>query len=89
MGEHTKPQDAVITINSVEEIQVELNAQNLQTVGRFFDKSEIPVTDRALIYVIDDIHYRIDDDGCWYFSDDPQEMGWTKCDPPTVLRGML
>ena len=67
---------------------MELNAQNLQTVGRFFDSNEVPVTDRAIIYVIDDIHYRIDGDGCWYFADDPKEMGWTQCDSPAVLRGL-
>lgn len=67
---------------------VELNARTLQKVGRFFDTSKVPVTDRAVIYVIDDIHYRIDDDGCWYYADDPKETGWTQCDSPPVLQGM-
>jgi hypothetical protein len=66
-----------------------LNAQNLQAVGRFFDSNNIPVTDRAILYVIDGIHYRIDEDGCWYFSDDPHYMGWDKCDPPAALQTLL
>lgn len=66
-----------------------LDAHNLQTVGKYFDANNIPVTDRAILYVIDDTHYRIDEDGCWYFSDDPYYMGWAKCDPPAALREML
>ena len=68
---------------------MEINAHNLQTVGRFFDTSQVPVTDRAVLYVIDDTHYRIDEEGCWRFVDDPFHTGWTKCDPPEVLRGLL
>lgn len=70
-------------------IAVVLNAHNLQTVGKFFDTNNIPVTDRAILYVIDDTHYRIDADGCWYFSDDPYYMGWAKCDPPVALQEAL
>jgi hypothetical protein len=68
---------------------VELNAQNLQTVGRFFDSSQVPVTDRAILYVIDDTHYRIDEDGWWCFVNDPEETGWVRCEPPEMLRNAL
>ena len=71
------------------EVIMQLNAENLESVGKFFDTNNVLVTDRAILYVIDDIHYRIDEDGCWYFSDDPRYMGWAACNPPDALKGML
>ncbi len=68
---------------------MQLNSHNLQTVGRFFDSNTASITDRAVLYVINDTHYRIDEDGCWYFADEPNEMGWSKCDPPAALKDLI
>lgn len=65
---------------------MELNAHNLQTVGRFLDSNAIPVADRAVLYVINDTYYRIDEDGCWYFTDEPANMGWALCETPPGLQ---
>ena len=61
---------------------MELNAHNLQKVGQFLDASEIPVTSRAIRYIVDDTYYCVDEDGWWYFDNEPESMGWTKCNPP-------
>ncbi len=68
---------------------MELNAHDMQTVGRFFDANNTTVTDRAVLYVIDDTYFRIDEDGCWYFADRPHDMGWSRCDPPAALKCLI
>ncbi|MCP3868186.1 MAG: hypothetical protein GY703_08860 [Gammaproteobacteria bacterium] len=76
------------TILTYGDTSMKLDANNLQTIGSFLDTKQVEVSDRVILYVIDNVHYRIDDGGCWYFAEEPEEMGWTPCDPPALLQSM-
>lgn len=68
---------------------MKLDAHTLHAVGQYLDQYDIPAEDRTILCVIEGVHYRIDEDGCWRFLENQYDMGWTKCAPPAPLQGLF
>ena len=68
---------------------MKLDANTLLTVGQFLDKHDIPAEDRTVLCVIEGVHYRLDEAGCWRFIQNTNEAGWAKCAPPAQLQGLF
>ena len=69
---------------------MKLDARTLQVVGESLDKHHVPIESRTILCVIDGIHYRLDEAGCWRFMESTgDDMGWTRCPPPVALKGLF
>ncbi len=68
---------------------MKLDSHTLHTVGQYLDQHEVPAEDRTVLCVIEGVHYRLDDAGCWRFNQTPHDAGWTKCVPPVPLQGLF
>ena len=68
---------------------MKLDAETLHVVGQYLDEHDAPVEERTVLCVIDGVHYRLDDAGCWRFVQSPNDAGWTKCAPPAALQGLF
>ncbi len=67
-----------------------LDAKTLHDLGESLDKHHVPVESRTMLCIIDGIHYRLDESGCWCFAEAPNDdMGWTRCTPPVALQDLF
>jgi len=69
---------------------MKLDAKTLHVLGESLDKHQVPVEGRTILCIIDDVHYRLDEGGCWRFTEAPDDdMGWARCTPPVALKGLF
>lgn len=67
---------------------MKLDTKTLSAVGDVLDRNRVPAEDRRMLFVIDGIDYRLDATGCWCFSNESHDVGWTKCALPGALSGL-
>jgi len=68
---------------------MKLDAHTFHAVGAHLDRHDVAVEDRTILCVIEGIHYRLDEDGCWRFVENQYDAGWAQCVPPAALQGLF
>ena len=68
---------------------MKLDTNTLFKLGELLDQHNVPAEDRRFLFAIQGVDYRLDADGCWCFSHNRDEIGWTRCAPPPALEALF